>query len=554
MPGERIPLGARLRARLEVEKAESSVKDEAQTTLPPPNESKPLQTTLPPPHFTPPTAASLLGIDFAKGLGGECFTCGGEAAPARSAKLALQEALLSNSNRQLDRRPRSDKHVLRGGMVRLSPRLPAFNFVDKLGECGDARCGCYRLYRPDIRKHFRDVVSQTTLGQLSRSKLQRLRYVTVGSGSLLTDFEILCALDSLGVAIDSIICVDTCYDAEATEKKEADAALSQLGAFFSPATSVHAFGSVARFVDACALEPHLYGHATTFVHCDAGGVSTDDAKSAAVGCLVEGGHMFSLVNLGMLVNGAREAEGQQTHGTEHSGVVSGESELSRMRGYWKAQLRDGYALNAWRRLAGRPHANLAKKDRAAQLLEELPARTLSEPQSLGESRKALAEEWLSQSLHDRAAKHALALFKVVFRGPQFKDGKELSEAQRDIVAVRQAPSRAAQIVATRKPGDQVLVQRSHSARTRLCFCALFLLWRVHCCVVQVLVAEIRDGWVRLADEDDDWGWQKAYATEAHAPQEAWILIDATSLGLGRILECELDCLSLRSMREKRWGK
>ena len=40
----------------------------------------------------------------------------------------------------------------------------------------------------------------------------------------------------------------------------------------------------------------------------------------------------------------------------------------------------------------------------------------------------------------------------------------------------------------------------------------------------------------------------------HAPQEAWILIDATSLGLGRILECELDCLSLRSMREKRWGK
>ena len=200
MPGERIPLGARLRARLEVEKAECSVKDEAQTTLPPPNETKPLQTTLPPPHFTPPTAASLLGIDFAKGLGGECFTCGGEAAPARSAKLALQEALLSNSNRQLDRRPRSDKHVLRGGMVRLSPRLPAFNFVDKLGECGDARCGCYRLYRPDIRKHFRDVVSQTTLGQLSRSKLQRLRYVTVGSGSLLTDFEILCALDSLGVA------------------------------------------------------------------------------------------------------------------------------------------------------------------------------------------------------------------------------------------------------------------------------------------------------------------------------------------------------------------
>ena len=73
-------------------------------------------------------------------------------------------------------------------------------------------------------------------------------------------------------------------------------------------------------------------------------------------------------------------------------------------------------------------------------------------------------------------------------------------------------------------------------------------------MVQVLVAEIRDGWVRLADEDDDWGWQKAYATEAHAPQEAWILIDATSLGLGRILECELDCLSLRSMREKRWGK
>ena len=119
-----------------------------------------------------------------------------------------------------------------------------------------------------------------------------MRYVTLGSGQLLSDFEILCSLHSAGLTIESITCVDGIYTDKPAAKQptamqqtakqqtakqlaraggggaaskgdatsgraaveeaeeeakpadaEALAALEQLGAFFHPA-SVHAFGSV----------------------------------------------------------------------------------------------------------------------------------------------------------------------------------------------------------------------------------------------------------------------------------------------------------------------
>ena len=60
-----------------------------------------------------------------------------------------------------------------------------------------------------MRRHFRDLVVARTEAQLSVSlgalgnERSAVRYVTVGSGQLLTDFEILCGLVSAGLEIES---------------------------------------------------------------------------------------------------------------------------------------------------------------------------------------------------------------------------------------------------------------------------------------------------------------------------------------------------------------
>lgn len=464
----------------------------------------------------------LLGQDFAKDLNGMCFTAGGNEQPpppSQATKADLRRVLMDLANDRLQRIPRSSTHELRDGQVRLRRSVPGFAFVDRLGECGDARCGCYRLFRPDVRQHFRDMVVATTLSDFGRTGRRRVRYVTVGSGSLLTDLEVLCALEHAGLVLESIVCIDTAYADGADDKPAADKALAQLGAFFA-GTAVYAFGGLKRFVDACVLSPLLYGHTTTFVHCDAGAVSIEDAKSAAVGCLVDEGNMFHLANLGMLVAGAKELESSHQRAAEHSGAADphSSSETHRMRGYWKAQLRDSYEVKAWRRLPStQVPANTPRGAKAQLLLEALPAEELHEAPSVTEGRKAQARAWLSQSMRERAAQQHLTLWKVVFEGASLRDGKQVPEAQRHVVAVRSAPDRSASIIATRRRGDQVLA------------------------------SAVTDGWARLSEEDDDWGCQKAFQEEPQKggkskfPKEAWMLIDATSLGLGRVLECELDC-------------
>ena len=79
-----------------------------------------------------------------------------------------------------------------------------------LGECADAKCGCYRLGRPDVRHRFREFVCERTAEEL-RGRGGVVRYVTVGSGQLLTDWEILSGLERRGLTIESIVAVDKAY-------------------------------------------------------------------------------------------------------------------------------------------------------------------------------------------------------------------------------------------------------------------------------------------------------------------------------------------------------
>lgn len=543
MPEGRIPLGARLRASL-AEKKQSDAKDVSAlandktaglekvvlrkepkadaiaevSTNGQRHEDVHSHSKFPDHHFVAPTAASLLGQEVQSG---KCFTSGGSASPtlpSSNIKDAIRQHVLSCSQQKaLSRLPHSRYHEMRNGQVRLRRTVPGFDFVDKFGECGDSRCGCYRLSRPDVRRNFCHTVAQVTQSQLRRLDAARVRYVTVGSGSLLTDFEILCTLEGLGLSIESVVCIDLDYAdcVKGDHKDGVIAALEQLGAFLGPSVALYAFGSLDSFNNACALEPHLYGNATTFVHCDAGILDTEKVKAAAVRCLVENGHMFQLANLGMGKGASSNDASAKGASDDHSGLSAESDETNsadqRMRGYWRAQLRESSEVKAWRRLLGSRHsASLSRREMAESCLVPLPAQTICEPPSEAAARHSQAETWLSQSMHDRAAAHHLSLWKVVFEGKKTTmDGRLVPEGARNVVAVRKKPSRSASVVSTRKKGDKVLV------------------------------AEIKDGWARLSEEDDDWGWQRTLDS-SDSIGEAWMLIDATNFGLGVLLECEVN--------------
>ena len=182
-----------------------------------------------------------------------CFTASSSSStgPSPAQYEAIRKFLLESpqSPQAIERHPRSHTYEVRNAQVRIARACAGFSWVSEFGECGDTRCGCYRLWRPDVRRRFRENVVRCTVEQLGASG--QVRYVTVGSGSLLTDFEILCALRASGLTIASIVAVDTCYDFGKEDGAAPAKALRQLGEFFGPMCAVYAFASLERFTSAC---------------------------------------------------------------------------------------------------------------------------------------------------------------------------------------------------------------------------------------------------------------------------------------------------------------
>jgi hypothetical protein len=103
-----------------------------------------------------------------------------------------------------------------GGMVRINTqgKPPLSTWAADFAECGDSSCGCYRLTWPHVRADFRNVVVLRTADAARRhgGALGAVRYVSVGCGSLLTDFEILCGLQAQRIPIASVCVADTAYE------------------------------------------------------------------------------------------------------------------------------------------------------------------------------------------------------------------------------------------------------------------------------------------------------------------------------------------------------
>ena len=177
-----------------------------------------------------------------------------------------------------------------------------------LGECGGDNCSCNRLSAPWVRTGFRNLVVSRTVKQLRRAGSKTtpppVRYVSVGCGHLLTDFEILCGLELKGLRVESIVLCDTAYkdsiavSPHGTVSGTDYASALQVIADFFPSAHVAAFGAIAKMEAAAKAEPKRYGGATTFVKADAEDVKTDVANEAGKVMLAKGGLAFHLANDG----------------------------------------------------------------------------------------------------------------------------------------------------------------------------------------------------------------------------------------------------------------
>ena len=84
----------------------------------------------------------------------------------------------------------------RNGSIRLSQTglgSQNFTFCSDFGECGAPMCGCNRLNNPSCRERFREMVVARSVEALrtGEHEYSPVRFVTLGAGSLLTDFEVL---------------------------------------------------------------------------------------------------------------------------------------------------------------------------------------------------------------------------------------------------------------------------------------------------------------------------------------------------------------------------
>ena len=238
-----------------------------------------------------------------------------------------------------------------------------------------------------------------------------MRYVSLGAGCCLTDFEILCRLSVSGFEIESVVLIDSTYGAscQQTEPSCLEKAVWQLANFF-PSASVHTYTSVDVFKQAVQAHPLLYGHANVFVHCDA--VDAEDTfKEAAIAALDRGFYAYVLSNEGL-------AQGVRPH-------------LERFlpESLWAAH-RKGYQVSKYQRPRVMPGL-IAEYD---SLISTKFTNPICER----------AGEWLEHRARERAIEAKLRMFRVTpLHG----------------VGLRSEPSESGAIIGGRKQGQEVIARQ-----------------------------------------------------------------------------------------------
>lgn len=165
------------------------------------------------------------------------------------------------------------------GLERRDGRL----WFGNLAECGDLSCGCCRS-QGTARKRFLRLVRDS----LRAERVEEIRYVSLGSGLLLSDAEVLATARHDGARIRSVAVIDPLYR---HPTKEVAAALRDFTDFLG--VPVHAFGSSRSFVRARNALPFVFGQCSVFCHIDA---AVARRHVSEVRVLVPGGLAFELCN------------------------------------------------------------------------------------------------------------------------------------------------------------------------------------------------------------------------------------------------------------------
>ena len=136
-------------------------------------------------------------------------------------------------------------------------------WVNALGECADPGCPCSRAQRPGVREAFR--VHVTALATIALRGRSSIRYTSLASGMLLTDFEMLVALEDTGCAVSQIVFVDTLYGSQGPSRQgkarqgpqsRAQLAANQVAAFF-PSAALTLFESLGAYEAACSIGSYV---------------------------------------------------------------------------------------------------------------------------------------------------------------------------------------------------------------------------------------------------------------------------------------------------------
>ena len=162
-----------------------------------------------------------------------------------------------------------------------------------LAECGHSDCACTRSLYPWVRQRFREEVVQRATDAQAAGSLPangRINYVSVGSGLLLGDLDVIMGLQDTGFKIEHATFIDSDY------RENCHGALAEVAQYLAPARVV-AYSSVAAFVAARLSGKHCVA-AHMFLQIDVMEVDLDEA--AVVSALAlgdEGGGMgFRLAN------------------------------------------------------------------------------------------------------------------------------------------------------------------------------------------------------------------------------------------------------------------
>jgi len=121
------------------------------------------------------------------------------------------------------------------------------NPIHALGECADPNCGNYRPRAPKVRTAFAEFCIGQIAAALPKSSELPIAYVSVGSGALFFDWELLERLrESIGVRVARITLIDTLYAQPDARIRQA---LEQFEAWFAGAI-IKRYTSASQFLKA----------------------------------------------------------------------------------------------------------------------------------------------------------------------------------------------------------------------------------------------------------------------------------------------------------------